>query len=133
MDTTPTTTPMVVIESARPGAREAMAGSLQALGFEVTTCAGPRGLHAGGCPLVETTDCPQVARAAAVVHDLDLDDPDDREVLLSLRARYPGLPVVLETPTATARRHADILEDCVVVPPYSPDHLAEVVRDAIGA
>lgn len=123
--------PLVVVESARPGAREAMVRSLHEAGFDVTTCAGPNHLHAGGCPLVETSDCPQVGRASAVVHDLDLDDPADQEVLLTLRARYPELPVVVETPTTAARRHAELLAGCTVVPPYSPDHLAEVVRAVV--
>lgn len=128
-----TARPLVVVESGRPGAREAMVASLRNVGFDVATCPGPRQLHAGGCPLVETSDCAQVARASAVIHDLDLDDPDDREVLLTLRARYPQLPVVVEVPTASARRHDDILEGCTVVPPYSSDHLAEVVRDVVAS
>ncbi len=125
--------PLVVVESARPGAREDMVASLHAQGFDVTTCVGPHHLHAGGCPLVETSDCPQVGRASAVVHDLDLDDAEDREVLLTLRARYPQLPVVVEASVPAARRHADVLADCVVVPPFSFDHLAEVVRATVDA
>lgn len=131
MQPTATSRPLVLVESNRPGAREAMVASLEDAGFDVATCAGPHALHAGGCPLLETTDCPIAERASAVIHDLDLDDPDDREVLLTLRARYPRLPVVVETSTATARRHADTLADCVVVPPYSPTRLTEVVRGAI--
>lgn len=133
MDRSTDPRPMVVVESGRPGAREAMVRSLHEAGFDVTTCAGPRVLHAGGCPLVETSDCPAVGRASAVIHDLDLDDADDREVLLTLRARYPQLPVVVETPTASALRHADVLDGCTVVPPYSPDHLAEVVASVAVA
>ncbi len=132
MNTTSTPRPLVVVESDRPGAREAMVRSLDEAGFDVATCAGPHHLRAGGCPLVESTDCPQVGRASAVVHDLDLDDPDDREVLLTLRARYPALPVVLEASTATARRHADLLDGCTVVPPFSPDRLAEVVHATVA-
>lgn len=132
MDRSTRARPLVVVESARPAAREAMVRSLHEAGFDVTTCAGPHHLHAGGCPLIETSDCSQVSRAQAVVHDLDLDDPDDREVLLTLRARYPQLPVVLEAPTTMARRHADILEGCTVVPPYSSDHLAEVVAGVVA-
>ncbi len=90
-------------------------------------------LHAGGCPLVETADCPQVGRASAVVHDLDLDDPADREVLLTLRERYPGLPVVVEATYHQSREHAEHLEGCTVVAPFSMDHLAEVVRDTVTA
>ena len=125
--------PLVVVESARPGAREAMVRSLHEQGFDVTTCAGPHSLHAGGCPLVETADCPQVGRASAVVHDLDLDDAVDREVLLTLRARYPGLPVVVEATYHQSHAHAEDLEGCTVVPPFSMDHLAEVVRGTVDA
>lgn len=125
--------PLVVVESDHTAAREALVQSLHAQGFDVTTCSGPNHLHAGGCPLVETSDCPQVARASAVIHDLDLDDEHDREVLLTLRARYPQLPVVVEASFQSARRHAQVLEDCVVVPPFSFDHLAEVVRATVTA
>lgn len=123
--------PMVVVESARPEAREAIVRSLRAAGLAVTTCAGPAHLHGDGCPLVETADCSLLARADAVVHDLDLEDPASREVLLSLRARYEHLPVVVEATTASARRHRELLEGCTVVPPYSTEHLAEVVREAV--
>lgn len=125
--------PLVVVESGRPEAREAMARSLRAVGFDVACCPGPHQLHGGGCPLVETSDCSQVERASAVVHDLDLDDPDDREILLTLRARYPQLPVVVEMPTAAALRHGDLLEGCTVVPPFSSDSLAAAVRDIVPA
>ena len=129
---TPGARPLVVVESARPGAREAMVRSLHEQGFDVSTCAGPRSLHAGGCPLVETSDCPQVGRASAVVHDLDLDDVEDREVLLTLRARYPELPVVVEATHQALRQHRELLEGCVVVPPFSSEHLAEVVSATVG-
>ncbi len=133
MDESKTVRPLVVVESGRPDAREAIVRSLREVGMDVATCPGPRQLHAGGCPLVETTDCPQVRKASAVVHDLDLDDPDDREILLTLRARYPQLPVVLELPTAVARRHEDLLEGCTVVPPFSSEYLAAAVRDVVPA
>lgn len=125
--------PLVVVESGRPAAREALARSLREVGFDVSSCPGPHQLHGAGCPLLETSDCSQVERASAVVHDLDLDDPDDREILLTLRARYPQLPVVIELPTDAARRHDDLLEGCTVVPPFSPDHLAAAVRDVVPA
>ncbi len=133
MEQSTTVRPLVVVESGRPEAREAMVRSLREVGLDVATCPGPRQLHAGGCPLVETSDCPQVRRASAVVHDLDLDDPDDREILLTLRARYPELPVVVEMPTAAALRHEDLLEGCTVVPPFSSDSLAAAVRDVVPA
>lgn len=133
MDQVTRTRPLVVVESGRHEAREAMVRSLREVGFDVATCPGPRQLHAGGCPLVDTSNCPQVERASAVVYDLDLDDPDDREILLSLRARYPQLPVVVELPTGAARRHDDLLEGCTVVPPFSSDVLAAVVRGVVPA
>lgn len=123
--------PMVVVESGRPDAREAMVRSLDAAGFEVTTCPGPHQLYGGGCPLLESSDCFQVERASAVVHDLDLEDPTSREVLLTLRERYSHLPIVVEVPTAIARRHHELLDGCIVVPPFSPDHLAEVVQQVV--
>lgn len=131
MDRPQMTRPKVVVESARFEARAALVTSLEAEGFDVETCAGGRHMHTGTCPLVETSDCALVADASAVVHDLDLDDPDDREVLLTLRARYPRLPVVVETSTRSAQRYAAELEGCTVVPPYSADHLAAAVREAV--
>lgn len=125
--------PMVVVESARPDAREAIVRSLRAAGLDVTTCPGPAQLHGDGCPLVETADCSLTARADAVVHDLDLDDPDSREVLASLRARYERLPVVVEATTAAVRRHRELLEGCTVIPPYSSEYLAEVVQGVIAS
>lgn len=68
-----------------------------------------------------------------MVDDLDLDDPDGREILLTLRTRYPQLPVVVELPTAAIRRHDDLLEGCTVVPPFSSDVLAAVVRGVVPA
>lgn len=133
MDRPQPTRPKVVVESARFESRTALVSSLEAAGFDVETCAGGRHMHTGACPLVETSDCTLVAGASAVVHDLDLEDPDDREVLLTLRARYPDLPVVVETPTRTAQRYAAELQGCTVVPPYSSEHLAEVVRGAVLA
>ena len=123
--------PMVVVESSRFEARADMVRSLEAEGFDVMTCAGPAMMHTGTCPLVETSDCALVADASAVVHDLDLEDPGDREVLLTLRARYPQLPVVVEASTRTAQRYAAELEGCTVVPPYSTEYLASAVRDVV--
>jgi DNA-binding NarL/FixJ family response regulator len=124
--------PMVVVESSRFEARADMVRSLEAEGFEVMTCAGPAMMHTGTCPLVETSDCALVADASAVVHDLDLENDDDREVLLTLRARYPDLPVVVEASTRTAQRFASDLEGCTVVPPYSSERLAAAVREVVA-
>lgn len=125
--------PMVVVESGRPEAREAMVRSLDAAGFDVTTCPGPHHLYGGGCPLLESSDCFQVERASALVHDLDLEDPTSREVLLTLRERYSHLPIVVEASTAVARRHHELLDGCTVVPPFSPEHLAGVVQQVVRA
>jgi DNA-binding NarL/FixJ family response regulator len=125
-----TARPFVVIESSRTAASDALVASLVREGFDVATCAGPR--NVGDCPLVTTTDCHLVERADAVIHDLDLDDPVDRDVLWMLRSRYPELQVIVETSTDNARRHQDDLAGCIVVPPYSPDHLAEVVAEVVA-
>lgn len=127
----PKVRPLVVVESCRPEARDLTIRRLFEAGFEVVACPGPRHLHAGGCPLVETGDCPQAGRASAVVHDLDLDDPEDREVLLTLRARYPQLPIVVEATDLAALDHIDLLEGCAVVPPDRVDQLAQMVHRAV--
>lgn len=125
--------PLVIVENGRSDAREAQAKSLTRAGFEVATCPGPHGLASPGCPLVSAGDCLLVDSAAAVVYDLDLDDPLDRDVLISMRARHPETPVILELSTAMARRHHHLLEGCTVVPPFSPESLGAAVHAAIGA
>jgi len=128
-DSTPTR-PFVVIESSRTAASDSLVAALVREGIDVASCAGPR--HVGDCPLVTTTDCHLVGRADAVIHDLDLDDPVDRDVLWMLRTRYPELQVIVEASTDSARKHRRELDGCVVVPPYSPEHLAEVVAGVVA-
>lgn len=123
--------PTVLVESWRPGAREAQAERLRRAGFEVTTCPGPRRMADAGCPLAATGECDLVAAADAVVYDLDLDDAQDREVLWLLRSSYPDLPVVVEVTRPVANRHRHLLIGCAVVPTYSSPQLGAVVHEAI--
>jgi DNA-binding NarL/FixJ family response regulator len=68
-----------------------------------------------------------------VIHDLDLDELQAREVLRTLRCTHPDIPVVLELPAATARRHAALLHGCRVLYPFDTDRLVEAVTDAVSA
>ena len=123
----------VLIENARGDARRAQQDDLVAGGFDVTTCAGP-GRLAGdpGCDLVTTGGCALVEAADVLLYDLDLDEPTDREVLRAVRRMRPELPVVVEVPGDTARRHRDVLEGCTVVMPYSPARVRQAVCSAVG-
>ena len=70
------------------------------------------------CPLVDGVPSPWVDHADVVVHDLDLDQPQAREVLRTLGRTHPDIPVVLELPAATAHRHAALLDGCRVIYPF---------------
>lgn len=123
--------PRIIIESRRWSAAEAQAEALQAAGMDPIVCTGPTD-HGGACPLLVGETCPVVADADAVVYDLDLDRDDDRAVLRSLVHDHAGLPVITERSHAESHRHADDLQHCSVVLPYSPGHTAEAVLAALG-
>lgn len=120
----------VVIENADPASREAERRALRARGLDVVDCGGPRDLGVAGCPVVTSGRCSLVEHADVVLFDLDLDNEDDRAVLAAMRAAHPDVPVVLEVPTAKARRHAGVLAGLTVIPPYDAEHLAATVEAA---
>jgi DNA-binding NtrC family response regulator len=122
--------PRVVIENPRGGALAAQAAALEAAGYDVTTCEGP---DTHPCPVLDGQPCEYLEDADVVVYDLDLDDPQHRDVLTSVRERYPRLPVVVEATTHTAREHARDLAPCTVVVPYSMEHVSEAVSEALAS
>jgi hypothetical protein len=125
--------PRVLIETRDPTAASAVARLLRDDGLEAEVCRGPHRVPQGGCPILTDGDCTLVERADVVLFDLDLDDPVEREVLRVARLRYPDKPVVVETPTSAAHRHAADLGGCTVVPPISPEHLARRIVDVLAA
>ncbi len=125
--------PRVLIESPDPVAAARQMRLLREAGVDAEVCRGPHRLPQVGCPLLTEGTCAPLTRADAVLFDLDVDDPVAREVLAVLRLRHAALPVVAEVPTETARRHAEALAGCVVVPPVSDEHLVAAVVDALAA
>ena len=122
--------PRVVIETRRWAAAEALSAALRAAGTRPIVCTGPTS-DGGACPLLVDEPCPVLADADAVVFDLDLDRDDDRAVLRTLVQDPAAPPVVTERSRDEARRHADVLERCTVVPPYSPARTAQAVVTAL--
>jgi hypothetical protein len=123
--------PRVLIEGRDPVASAAQARLLAQHGVEVQVCRGPRRLPGGGCPLLSEGSYSLVEGADVVLFDLDLDDADEREALLTTRLRYPDVPIVVEVPLSARRRHADVLAGVRTVPPISPEHLTEALLAAL--
>lgn len=121
----------VVVENRRRAAAVAQTAALEGAGFSVTHCGGPPTLPGGQCPLVADGWCPWIETADVVVHDLDLDTPEDRAVLRTLQDRRRDTPVVLELPAGTAREHASLLQGCHVVYPFDMDRLVDAVSAAL--
>jgi CheY-like chemotaxis protein len=117
----------VVIENADGLGAVAQGLALHQAGFDVAICGGPELLAGHRCPVVEGERCALLEDADVVVHDLDVDEAQGREVLAAIRGRYPDLPVVLELPTEVAQRHSALLAGCHVTFPFDMDHLVEVV------
>lgn len=123
----------VVIESARRTTATAQLAALEGAGFSVTHCGGPPALPLTGCPLAADQPCRVIDTADVVVHDLDLDDPDNRAILQELQRTHPEVPIVLEIPKGTAREHADLLAGCYVVFPFDMNRLIAAVTDAVNS
>jgi DNA-binding NtrC family response regulator len=123
----------VVIESANRDAAIAQLAALEGAGYSVTHCGGPDAIRGRVCPLVTGEPCPWVDAADVVVHDLDLDRPEHREILRTLRRTHPDTPIVLELPEATARQHACLLASCRVIFPFDMDRFVQAVADAVQA
>jgi DNA-binding NtrC family response regulator len=120
----------ILIENHDIDVLEAQVELFRAAGFVTVACGGPHSLPGDGCPLTTDLSCPLVDFADAVFFDLDLDDADEATVLDHIRALHPGLPVVVEIPNSTARRHADRLEGCTIVPPFDVDRLLSTINAA---
>lgn len=122
--------PRVVIASRRWAAAEAQSAALHDAGLDPLVCTGPTP-DGGACPLLAGEACPVLVDADAVVYDLDLDGEGDRAILQALLREHAGLPVITERTRDEVRRHADVLEHCSVVMPYSPAVTADAVLAAL--
>ena len=123
--------PHVVIENRDDVAAAAQAAALDAAGFRTSRCAGPDH-EVRDCPVLTGEPCDLIAEADVVLHDLDLDHPVDREVLARLQRDRPGLPIVVEAGTTVIRQDRRELLRCTVVTPYSMEHLAAAVAEALS-
>ena len=118
----------VLVENADDRVRETQVELFRAHGCHVTSCGGPRRLP-GGCVLVEEGGCSILDEVDVVLFGLDLDRECEAAVLDAVRSAYPTVPVVLEIPRSTARRHAHRLEGCTVIAPFDAEKL---VRGVVG-
>jgi CheY-like chemotaxis protein len=123
--------PHVLIENADRVAAATQAEALELAGFQATHCQGP-GHEPRKCPVLSGGRCSLIEDADVVIHDLDLHDPVDREVLRQLQSSHPGLPIVVEATTEAARLATGDLDRCTVVVPYSMEHLVSAVTDALA-
>ncbi|MFO8076676.1 MAG: hypothetical protein R6T85_11235 [Egibacteraceae bacterium] len=119
----------VLVENSDRRAGEAQVAALSHAGFDVTYCAGPASLPGGMCPAVDGTGCSLLDDADIVVHDLEISESSNREVLRRLRHSYPDVAIVVEAPEDVATAYAQDLSGCHVFTPYDMDRLVEVVRD----
>ena len=112
----------VLIENADDRVREAQVELFRARGCHVTSCGGPR-RRPDGCALVEDGGCSILDEVDVVLFGLDLDRDCEVAVLDAVRSAYPTLPVVLEIPSSTARRHQHRLAGCTVIAPFDAEKL----------
>lgn len=84
-------------------------------GGAVLFCGGPASAHDGVCPLVAGEGCAYVDAADVVVHHLDMNRAESREVLAALRREHPERPVVALVWRTDLAPHADLLDGCEVV------------------
>jgi len=106
--------PRVLIEDDRPALTISDFSLFERAGLNVGYCAGPGGEPAS-CPLLQGMPCPALAKADAVLHDLD----SEFGIAAAIRRQHPGLPVVVPQ-----HRNADgsleaVPEGCLPMPAMS--------------
>lgn len=122
--------PRVLVEHPDEAAGLAIAEELRFAGYAVALCAGPR--HTGECPLV-ADGCVTARDADAAVCCLGYERAVAREVLSGLRARCPGVPLVVEAPAHPAPELAGLLEGChTLAAPAAPRAVADAVDELLG-
>jgi hypothetical protein len=126
--------PRVLIEHPDPDSALELASAIRRAGCTVGICRGPdaKADPATRCPLHRLEPCVAVDGADLVVTALDLDQEDGLAVLVGLRTRYPGTPLVVVAPVGETVE-LDNLEGCTVVPVAEPDKVVAAVLDTLPA
>ena len=128
----PTGRPRVLIEDPDGAIRWASESFLVREGFDVAACGGPEVMGRHTCPLVADGHCQLSAGADVVYTSLAWHKPENREVLMALRARHPGTPVVVEIPYPEVERFRDVLEGCHLVhTPVGRAAMVAAIRTAL--
>jgi hypothetical protein len=121
----------VVVEIPDAGDRWVASELLTAAGYEVVSCGGPSDLHRA-CPIELGEGCPAIADADVVVSSLRADVARHGGILAGLRARYPETPLIVEAPAMVATAHADVLEGCEVVFPFTAETLRTRIDEVLA-
>lgn len=126
--------PRVVVEHDDAAWRWAATGRLEAAGYQVASCPGPRHLPGERCPLVAGEACSLIDGADVVVDGLGVTVPEHRAVLTALRARHEELPVIVEIRPSQILELESELPGCrVVTYPVRPRELLAAVADATSS
>jgi hypothetical protein len=120
----------VLVESADPAVRWAIANLLKEAGFSVITCGGPQSLAHAQCSLIADGDCGAAAGADVIFHRLNPSHLGERKVLEALRQAYPDKPIVVEIPRPSAGKFAELLKGCQVI--YMPATRASITAALAG-
>jgi len=106
---------------------------LIAHGYDVAVCRGPNGSHEL-CGLLIEGRCRLAARADVVYTRLHWGDRDRRQVLDSLRERYPDTPVVIELPHGERWPDPHALDGReLVLSQAGPKAIREAIERALAA
>ncbi len=122
----------VVVENEDAACQWAAAGLLEAAGYDVASCGGPRHLPGHECALVAHDRCPLVDGADLVVSSLGISDPANRAVLTALRRRRSQIPVIVEVTTPRLEELHATVPGCRTIPyPVTPHNLLAAVDAAL--
>jgi len=109
-----------------------LARILQGAGYDTAVCDGPE-VSDSRCGLVADGECSGCQQADVIVHALRHSDPRNREVLLEIQARFPGVPLIVEVPAPRADRYPDDFDGCIVIPqPMTSDLLLKAIGEALS-
>jgi CheY-like chemotaxis protein len=106
--------PRVLVEEPDEAAGLAISSALRFAGYSVGVCPGPRG-H-GQCPLTGPGGCAPAHGADLIVCSLGYEREVAREVLRELRARYPGIPMLVAVPSEVDAELGRLLDGCHRLP-----------------
>jgi len=94
----------VLIEHPDDHVREILEGALRDHGYQVSVCPGPPvGDSTPRCPVLLGQSCAAVESADVIVSGLDANDPQHRDIVTTIQAQRPELPVVADIPRRIPR------------------------------